>query len=98
MGEVASRCADFSIITTDNPRGEDPKAIVHQILNGFKGDNYIVEIDRKEAIKKALKMAEPGDIVLLAGKGHELYQIVKNQKIEFDEHKIISELLYDNNK
>lgn len=98
MGEVASRCADFSIITTDNPRGEDPKSIVHQILKGFQGEHFLVEMDRREAIRRAFCMAEEGDIVLLAGKGHELYQIVKNQKIEFDEHKIISELLYAYNK
>ena len=98
MGEVASRCADFSIITMDNPRGEEPKAIVHQILKGFQGEHFLVEIDRKEAIRRAFSMAEEGDVVLLAGKGHELYQIIKNQKIEFDEHKIISELLHAFNK
>lgn len=95
MGEVVGRIADFAIITTDNPRTEDPKEIIKQIEEGIKktkGKYKVIE-DRKLAIKEALDMATKKDIILFAGKGHELYQEVNGKKIEFDERKIVKEIL-----
>ncbi|MCB9747797.1 MAG: UDP-N-acetylmuramoyl-L-alanyl-D-glutamate--2,6-diaminopimelate ligase [Candidatus Omnitrophica bacterium] len=93
MGKVASRLADYSIVTSDNPRSEDPEVIIEQITKGFKMGQYEVEVDRFKAIEKALTMAEADDIVLIAGKGHENYQIFKERTIKFDERRIIKDLL-----
>jgi len=93
MGRVASKLAGFSIVTSDNPRSEDPQSIIDQIVEGFLNNNYRVVVNRKEAIEQALNMAESEDIVLIAGKGHETYQILGNQKIDFIERKIIEECL-----
>lgn len=95
MGEVAGRLADFSIITTDNPRTEKPEDIIADIEKGIektKG-NYKIVVDRKEAIKEAISMANRRDIVILAGKGHETYQEITGVKKEFDERKIVNEIL-----
>ena len=95
MGEVAGRLADFSIVTTDNPRTEKPEDIISDIEVGIektKG-NYKIIVDRKEAIKEAINMANKRDIVILAGKGHETYQEINGEKIEFDERKIVKEIL-----
>lgn len=95
MGEVAGRLADFSIVTTDNPRTEKPEDIIADIEKGIektKG-NYKIVVDRKEAIKEAIDMANRRDIVILAGKGHETYQEINGKKIEFDERKIVKEIL-----
>lgn len=89
MASVAERFSDLSIVTSDNPRSEDPEAICRQILGGFKKpDSFAVELDRKLAIKKALSMADQNDIILIAGKGHEAYQIFAHKTIEFDDRKI----------
>ncbi|MCX5681262.1 MAG: UDP-N-acetylmuramoyl-L-alanyl-D-glutamate--2,6-diaminopimelate ligase [Candidatus Omnitrophica bacterium] len=93
MGRVASELADFSIITNDNPRDENPADIADAIVSGFKTKNYSVLLDRQEAIKKALDMAKSGDVVLVAGKGHETYQIAKDQVAPFDDRQVIRELL-----
>lgn len=85
MGKIASEMADFAIITSDNPRSEDPKAIVSEIEQGIITKNYKIIIDRAEAIKQALAMAQKGDIVLIAGKGHETSQIFKDSRIPFDD-------------
>ena len=95
MGEVAGRLADFSIVTTDNPRTEKPEDIIQDIEEGIaktKG-NYKIVVDRKEAIAEAIKMATKRDIVILAGKGHEKYQEINGVKHEFDERKIVKEIL-----
>lgn len=95
MGEVAGRLADFSFVTTDNPRTEKPEDIIHDIEEGIaktKG-NYKIVVDRKEAIKEAIDMAGKRDIVILAGKGHETYQEINGVKHEFDERKIVKEIL-----
>lgn len=95
MGEVAGRLADISIVTTDNPRTEKPEDIIADIEVGIaktKG-NYKVIVDRKEAIKTAINMANRRDIVILAGKGHETYQEINGEKNEFDERKIVKEIL-----
>ncbi len=95
MGEVSTRIADYTIITTDNPRTEKPEDIIADIEVGAtktKG-KYEVVIDRKEAIKKAVKMMNKRDIVIIAGKGHENYQEINGKKHPFDERKIVKEIL-----
>ncbi len=86
MGEMAIRYADFSVITSDNPRNENPQEIIDQIVEGcVDGNNYKIIVDRKAAIISALNMAGADDAVLIAGKGHEKYQYINNQKIAFDD-------------
>ena len=85
MGEIASNYSDYVIFTNDNPRTEDPKNIMKDILKGVKKDNYEVCLDRREAIKKALDMIKKNDIVLLLGKGHEDYQILGHTKVHLDD-------------
>lgn len=95
MGEVAGRLADFSIVTTDNPRTENPEDIIKDIEEGIsktKG-NYKIVVNRKEAIEEAIKMMRKNDIVILAGKGHETYQEINGVKHDFDERKIVKEIL-----
>jgi UDP-N-acetylmuramoyl-L-alanyl-D-glutamate--2,6-diaminopimelate ligase len=95
MGEISGRIADFTIITSDNPRTEDPEKIVKQIEEGMKKTKgkYIVITDRREAIKYALDMVNKRDIIVLAGKGHEPYQEINKQVFPFDERLIVKELL-----
>lgn len=87
MGEIAARLADFSVITSDNPRGEDPAIILDEIETGigFINSGYIKLVDRKEAINHAISMAAAGDSVIIAGKGHENYQIFADKTITFDD-------------
>ena len=86
MARVAEELSDFVIVTTDNPRKEDPYEIIQQILPGFKDKSrFVIELDRRAAIQKAIRLAEPDDIVLIAGKGHETYQIFSHQTIDFDD-------------
>ena len=95
MGEVAGRLADYSIVTSDNPRTEKPEDIIAQIEKGIaktKG-KYEVIVDRKKAIEKAIKMMNKRDIVILAGKGHEVYQEINGEKRPFDERQIVKEIL-----
>ncbi len=75
MGEIAERLSDIAIVTSDNPRTEDSHKIIEQVLEGMKGKNHIVEEDRDHAISKAVELADAKDIILIAGKGHETYQI-----------------------
>lgn len=95
MGEVSGRLADLSIITSDNPRFEEPQAIIDDIKVGMaKTDGKYVEIiDRKEAIKYAISHGQPGDVIVLAGKGHEDYQEIKGKKYPMDERVLIQEVL-----
>ena len=93
MGRVASVLSDFAVITSDNPRSEDPAAIIRDIRKGIKNNNYCVIPDRKKAIRKSLSLAGRGDIVLLAGKGHENYQVLKNRTICFDDRKEVRRCL-----
>ncbi len=92
MGEIAARYTDLAVITTDNPRSEDPAAICADITAGMPGDSYEVVLDREEAIALAIERSGPGDVVLLAGKGHETYQDVAGEKIPFDEAAIVRAL------
>lgn len=95
MGEVSGRLADLTIITSDNPRFEEPQAIIDDIKTGIgKTDGKYVEIcDRKEAIKYAIQHGQPGDVIVLAGKGHEDYQEIKGVKYPMDERVLIAEVL-----
>ena len=95
MGEISGKVADYTIITSDNPRTEDPKLIVNEIEEGIKKTKgkYEVIVDRTEAIKKAIKMANKNDIIVLAGKGHEPYQEINGVKYPFDERIIVNEII-----
>ena len=93
MAAIATEKSDFVIITSDNPRTEDPALIIEDIEKGVVKDNYIKIVNRKEAIEYALSIAKEGDIVLLAGKGHETYQIIDKEKFDFDERVIVHEIL-----
>ena len=95
MGEISGKIADYTIITSDNPRTEDPEKIVEQIEEGIKKTkgNYTVIVDRTEAIKKAIEMANKIDIIVLAGKGHEPYQEINGTKYPFDERIIVREII-----
>lgn len=100
MGNISGRIADFTIITSDNPRTEEPLAIVREIEEGIKGTGgkYTTIVDRREAIKYALLNAQPGDVIVLAGKGHETYQTFKDKTIHFDEREVVREILKEIDK
>ena len=98
MGRISQSQADVSIVTSDNPRTEKPEAIIEQIVAGMKPQggeaggalhHYIVEVDRAKAIERALEMAKPLDVVVIAGKGHEDYQIVGTEKRHFDDREVV---------
>ena len=94
MAQSAVRASDRVIITSDNPRNEEPQAIIDDMLNGLTPDDMrkvIAIVDRREAIRTAAMMAQPGDVILIAGKGHENYQEVKGIKHHFDDHEVIRE-------
>ena len=96
MGAVASRLSDVVIVTSDNPRSEPPEAILAEIqrgMNGGRGAERHAVVDRREAIARAVEMAEPGDAVVIAGKGHEAYQIVRDKQLPFDDRQVARELL-----
>lgn len=95
MGEISGNISDFTVITSDNPRTEDPEKIVKQIEEGTKKTKgkYIAIVDRVEAIKYAIDMANKNDIIVLAGKGHETYQEINGEKHPFDEREIIKKLI-----
>ena len=95
MGKVAEDLADYAVVTTDNPRTERPGAIIEDILEGMKERKtpYIVIEDRVEAIHWALDHAQPGDVIVLCGKGHETYQEVNHVKHHMDEREIVADYL-----
>ena len=95
MGEISGRIADYTIITSDNPRTEEPEEIIKQIEEGIKKTkgNYEVIVDRTKAIEKAIKMANIKDIIVLAGKGHEPYQEINGVKYPFDERIIVRDII-----
>ena len=94
MGEVSSRFSDLSVITSDNPRNEQPMAIIEDILTGVKHADgaYVMIPDRKQAIKYVIEHGEDGDIIVLAGKGHENYQIIQGVKYHMDERELVEEV------
>ncbi len=95
MGRIAAELSDFCIVTSDNPRSEEPSKIIEDILEGMKGikTRYKVIENRKEAIEWAVRNAKENDIILLAGKGHETYQILRDKTIHFDEREVVKEAL-----
>lgn len=92
MGEIATRLADLTIVTTDNPRTEDPAEICRQVVEGLDPQRYEIVLDRKEAIAFALNGAREDDAVVLLGKGHETWQIIGDERLPFDEAAIVAEL------
>jgi UDP-N-acetylmuramoyl-L-alanyl-D-glutamate--2,6-diaminopimelate ligase len=92
MGRIAEEKADIAVVTSDNPRTEDPEAILDEIEKGMTGDNHERIEDRRAAIARALEIATPKDVIVLAGKGHETYQVRGTTKLPFDEKVIVSEL------
>ncbi len=94
MARIAARLADFTVVTSDNPRTEDPEAIIDEIVAGLPPAAPSVRIaDRREAIRAALEASRPGDTVLLAGKGHETYQVIGHEYLPFDEAEIVHGIL-----
>jgi UDP-N-acetylmuramoyl-L-alanyl-D-glutamate--2,6-diaminopimelate ligase/murE/murF fusion protein len=93
MGKVVSELADYAIITNDNPRSEDAGQIINDIKRGIRKNNYCVIPERREAIKKSLSLAKAGDIVLIAGKGHEDYQILRDKVMRFSDREVVRECL-----
>jgi len=85
MGAIAARLADRVIVTSDNPRGEDPRAIIDEITKGIAGKDYLAITDRREAIARAIGEASEDDVIVIAGKGHETYQVAGDQVIHFDD-------------
>src|SRR5579875_1448070 len=107
MGAIAGRLADTAVLTSDNPRSEDPLAIIAEVEAGLaegglerisearaaRGERgYVVEPDRRGAIALALRIAQPGDIVVVAGKGHEDYQLVAGRRLDFDDRVVVREI------
>jgi UDP-N-acetylmuramoyl-L-alanyl-D-glutamate--2,6-diaminopimelate ligase len=95
MGAVADQFADYSIVTSDNPRKEDPEAIIREVVAGFKGRKFETVVDRREAINRAITLAGPRDIVLIAGKGHEKYQEFRDHTVPFDDIEVSLRALED---
>ena len=93
MGAIAESLSDIAVVTSDNPRCENPADIIKDILAGMKKDNHVAIENRREAIKYAMQIAQEGDIIILAGKGHETYQEIQHIKHDFDERCVISEIL-----
>lgn len=98
MGEIAWRYADVVLVTSDNPRSEDPAAIINEITRGINpqtmpGKHWETIVDRREAIRHALSLAQPHDLVVIAGKGHETYQILADRTIDFDDREVAREIV-----
>lgn len=98
MGRIAGQLADYTIITSDNPRSEDPRAILHEIEAGIRqvlkpGHHYELVEDRTDAIGRAIEIAQTGDVILIAGKGHETYQIFRDRTIDFDDRLVARRLI-----
>jgi UDP-N-acetylmuramoyl-L-alanyl-D-glutamate--2,6-diaminopimelate ligase len=93
MGKTVTDLADYAIITSDNPRSENPAQIIRDIRQGIKKNNYCVVADRRQAIRKGLSLISKGDCLLIAGKGHEDYQILKNKVLKFSDRKVVRECL-----
>ena len=95
MGEIAGKLASYTVITSDNPRSEEPKAIINQIEEGIKKTKgkYTVVVDRAKAIDHAIRQAKRNDIVVIAGKGHETYQEIKGEKIHFDDREVALDVM-----
>ncbi len=98
MGRIADMLADWTILTSDNPRSEDPLAIISEIETGFENTGekkYEIEPDRRKAIRKALLIGKEGDYILVAGKGHEDYQIIGDKILPFKDAEVIRDILQE---
>ncbi|TMU87876.1 UDP-N-acetylmuramoyl-L-alanyl-D-glutamate--2,6-diaminopimelate ligase [Bacillus sp. BHET2] len=93
MAEIACDYGDYAIFTSDNPRTEAPHKILHDMESGVVGKHYQLIVDRKDAIKEAISLAEPEDVVLIAGKGHETYQIIGNNVFDFDDREVARNII-----
>ena len=93
MGRIAARGADLAIVTSDNPRSEDPDQIIDEIEAGMEEIAHLRITDRREAITRAIHVLQPGDCLLLAGKGHETYQIIGDARLPLDEREIVRDVL-----
>lgn len=93
MAQVAEEKSDYAIVTSDNPRSESPHQICADIASGFQSSYFSIVVDRRQAIAHAIKMATPKDLILIAGKGHETYQLFSHQTIPFDDRKIVQDLV-----
>ena len=96
MGKIGTDLSDVAVITSDNPRSEEPNSIIDDIIAGIEKDNYIRITNRHEGREKAMEIAEDGDVIVIAGKGHETYQILNTGTIHFDEREVIEEILKKN--
>ncbi|AYD40635.1 UDP-N-acetylmuramoyl-L-alanyl-D-glutamate--2,6-diaminopimelate ligase [Clostridium fermenticellae] len=97
MGNIGTNLSDIAVITSDNPRTEDPMSIIKEIASGIQKDNYIVIENRRKAIKKAMEIAKKDDVIVIAGKGHEDYQILKDKTIHFDEREVVDDIIKELN-
>ena len=93
MGKLVTELADYAIITSDNPRSENPSQIIKDIQQGIRKHNYSLVPGRYQAIRKGLSLLSKGDCLLIAGKGHEDYQILKNRVLKFSDRKVVKECL-----
>jgi len=93
MGRLAANLADLAIVTSDNPRTEDPERIIDDVVAGMSGGSVERVADRREAMARALEIGREGDTVLLAGKGHETYQVIGTTRLPFDEGEIVRGML-----
>jgi len=93
MGQIATSLCDLVVITSDNPRSEDPQAIIDRIESGATGDSYLIEPDRRQAIFAAVDRCQPDDVLVIAGKGHETYQIIGGKTISFDDRQVAQEAI-----
>jgi len=93
MGGIGTRLSDISIITSDNPRTEDPMEIINDVVKGIGKDQFEIIVDRTKAIKRSIEIASKGDVIVIAGKGHEDYQVLKDKTIHFDEREIVSDII-----
>jgi UDP-N-acetylmuramyl tripeptide synthase len=95
MGAAAAELSDFVVLTSDNPRSEDPLSIMNDVMVGLRRYDtpQVAEPDRAKAIRMALERARPGDVVVVAGKGHEAYQILKDRTIAFDDRETVRGML-----
>lgn len=89
MGDIATKLSDYVIFTSDNPRSEDPNAIINDIVQKLDKNNYEIEVNREKAIIRGIQKLEENDILMILGKGHETYQIIENKKLDFDDKKIV---------
>lgn len=93
MGAIVEKLSDLVIVTSDNPRSEDPLSIIQDILKGFKKNSHLIEVDRASAIQKAIELKETEDLILIAGKGHETYQLLSHQSIPFNDREVAEKFI-----